>query len=1431
MNSKAPLVPASERTFRLFVSSTFGDFAPEREALQRRVFPALRSFCAARGCRLEVIDLRWGVSAQAARDHDTMDVCLDEMARARAGGLTPYVLAMLGDRYGWRPPPPRIPATVFEAICKNSSAAILKRSYRLDRNAVPESFVLRPASKGWAKAEAALRDAFDEAAAAGVIPVRDRWRYIASATEQELVVGAFTGRATPGSVVAVFKTIDGEDDGADKESAQVTRHRRLLSRIRKTCGKHAIELHTRRSSDGADPAYIEEFVTQVESKLRHLMKRQIEALGPFSPIDQERQSHRAFSLERGALLLGRDDVMRKLAAGLRARPARPLILMGPAGSGKSSVMARLSTRLQDKDACETLVRFCGLTPASSTVPGLLESLCREIFDRFRFEAAKRKRLAAIRGNGHDAIQQRRKVEADFAVPAEPAELARVLREFCARIPRNRPSVLIIDAIDQLTGAEASSLSAWLPLELPEHVRLVLSIATDAVALRDGHVQRVGERIDLPPMPGDAMAGTLDTRLRAGSRTLQPAQRAAVLKAANASGTPLHLTLLAEKAKGWPSWYTVGHLPVDTEPAIRAVLDDLNDDARHGRTLVARTLALIAAGRRGLTEDELADVLSADQEVMAEFRRRSPESPPVGALPPIVLSRLIADLRPYLTTGQSEGARVMRFFHRQFTQMIARDLLNGPARIPRHLALARYFTRPVEVSDGEGNTMPDRRAIAELPFHLARANRLATLQSTLFDASFLTNKMRADGPVSALEDFELVANGRMPDPLALSELAAGIRLSIVPLSRRPEEITSQLPGRLMDSRNDVVSRLVADLQQRHTRPALHPLRASWWSATGTLLRTIATGAPVVTGAVRGDRILLATESGIVQVWNAVTGLEHMRLRHPGEEVTAATFSSDGSMALTAGTDNALRIWDLVTGTQRAFFDTTDEGRIDWLQLSPDEKRVLSVSYRTVTERTLANPGSREPSVLPEYAHRIDAAIEMKDARVVAGAYDGSVVVYERHRRDWTVHPIKAHKGQVTRLASLADGTLVSAGRDGAIRIWDSGIRNPRLKLQGESDTYPMALLASGDDLILGSTTGRVDAWNRTAAKMTFSFQAHEHWITGIGRSADDRNLVTMSADGTARVWDSVRLASADKTQSIECHEKTVTKIVVTRDGRLAVSASADRTLIVWSTESGRAIKRLKGHEGWIQDLALFSDGKRAVSTSSDGTLRVWDIDRGVQLHCLDHHKDPLHGVAITPDERTVLTAFHVEDGQDHVYGVHLWDAVTWKWRGLQVDEPENKKASFANASALAISNDGALALAPEPYNSGWSVWRLSDQKMLHQRIAGAAGVVSAIPVGQTEVLVALENGAVERRDLARGHMTTLVANTGGNGRAIGMSSDGRLIVTSAEDNGVAVWDATSGTLVVRATTDAVVTACTITPDASGVLTGDESGRFYTMRLAR
>jgi len=91
---------SESRTIRIFLSSTFRDFGEERDLLVKRVFPALRARLKDRFVELVDVDLRWGITVEEAERGEVLPICLAEIDRAR-----PYFICMLGERYGWIPPP------------------------------------------------------------------------------------------------------------------------------------------------------------------------------------------------------------------------------------------------------------------------------------------------------------------------------------------------------------------------------------------------------------------------------------------------------------------------------------------------------------------------------------------------------------------------------------------------------------------------------------------------------------------------------------------------------------------------------------------------------------------------------------------------------------------------------------------------------------------------------------------------------------------------------------------------------------------------------------------------------------------------------------------------------------------------------------------------------------------------------------------------------------------------------------------------------------------------------------------------------------------------------------------------------------------------------------------------------------------------------
>lgn len=92
------------RVVRVFVCSTFRDFADERDLLMKRVFPELRRRARERFVEVIGVDLRWGITEEESQRGETLAICLREIERSR-----PYFIGLVGERYGWTPPADRYP--------------------------------------------------------------------------------------------------------------------------------------------------------------------------------------------------------------------------------------------------------------------------------------------------------------------------------------------------------------------------------------------------------------------------------------------------------------------------------------------------------------------------------------------------------------------------------------------------------------------------------------------------------------------------------------------------------------------------------------------------------------------------------------------------------------------------------------------------------------------------------------------------------------------------------------------------------------------------------------------------------------------------------------------------------------------------------------------------------------------------------------------------------------------------------------------------------------------------------------------------------------------------------------------------------------------------------------------------------------------------
>ncbi|MFN7913965.1 MAG: DUF4062 domain-containing protein [Vicinamibacterales bacterium] len=1136
-------MPGSRSLFRLFISSTFSDFVAERDALHRHVFPALDALCREYGARFQAVDLRWGISADAGRERQTLDICLGEVARCQRTTARPNFLILLGDRYGWRPPASRIPAADFAdilAVCAPDDRDWLSSAYLRDDNAVPPVFLLRTRDEAAAAGEARTVEVLHRSVARLPWPVERRRPYEVSATELEVLAGAFSPPDAHEHVLCIRRTIappptarafvDRTAEGLPVPESDALRAD-LADRLRAHLGPRFIQLDARWRRDALSSTHLGRLPATPAARRRvlasaatpqtvcdavwrglaPLVLEQCQERSEPDDLTRETEAHEAFRAARSALVLGRDHLLGDLTARLDTLDSGVLVLEGERGSGKSTVMAALADRLRARAPDAVVIpHFIGATARATSGVSVLAHLT--------------KAMARACGQGTASL--------------EDGNYDEVVRQWLAAldaVPATQAVVILVDALDQLAASDRGRNLAWVPHRVPPHVRVVVSTASPDLAALLRRKLAAESFITVPPLLPATSHALLERWLADAGRRLTGAQADDVRDVAGGSGVPLHLRLLFEDARRWRSFDGLpagadgrNGLPHTIGGAVDDLLWRLSRPSSHGATLVARSLAYLCSARDGLADDEMLDVLSRDADVMDAFRRQSPKSPHTDRLPDIVWSRLFFDLEPYLAERDAAGGTTWSFFHQQIGELIRERVLAATDAAARHRHLADYFTTLWE--GGRSAGPPNRRVLTELPWQLARAAEWTRLVDLVTSWEFLDAQVRASGPAAAMADIDLALEGRSwlhaEDVAALEYLHATLRIAGHVLARDPAQLRAQLFGRVDTPRPP---RLATLLDRALASPGVWLCPGpSFWRPGGPVVTTIAAHGSRVTGVVLtkdGQTAVSASEDGTVKVWDVARETERFVLSTGDGPMLSVALSSGGDAVFAASQTGVVCVWDLASGTLRHRWPGLGDGRA--LALSKDGSTLLSGTGSHELLVVDAETGAMRRTLTLGGSGAAWLAWSDDERRLMVGGVYDSVTVLQMPDARMERELYHGDDRWVSGLAMTADGrTGISGDWDGNLFVWDLETGERRLRLTGyrhNERVTAVALTPDGRFVISASNRARLLVHDITASERGLLGSVRElgtgrHKITHMAVTPDGSRAVSAAEDATIRIWD-------------------------------------------------------------------------------------------------------------------------------------------------------------------------------------------------------------------------------------------------------------------------------------------------------------------------
>uniref|UniRef100_A0A0K0FUG2 NACHT domain-containing protein n=1 Tax=Strongyloides venezuelensis TaxID=75913 RepID=A0A0K0FUG2_STRVS len=1368
--------PAS-KIVRVFTSSTFTDTSLERNMLMEEVYPNLKKYCREiHGLDFQVVDMRWGVRDEATDDHMTTKLCLNEIKNCQKISLGPNFVVFLCQKYGYRPIPSEILSTEFEILKKTlkerqEDVSILDTWYIEDLNAVPSHFTLQPISsilinfnnkripklqeqdsKAWwdieAKMQSLLRKGARICYERGNFSYEEMHNYFMSVTEREVINGILKADNPNDHCLCYIRTIKNINISLTNTASKFidivhneinNEAQTLLAILRDE--QVTVKLSSnniRRSTvewigrEGLDTKfhsdYLKEFCDDFYNRITEMVKKAVQLNNKYkSPMFVEILQHLHKGFLDSLMFYGRNEELENGKKYILSDNCNPLIFKGDNGCGKTSLLAKIATEIKNwfkpKEIIPLVIlRFLGTSACSSSISSLLTSVCDQIAYNYN----------------KNLIGQS---------PTEPSILCQHFKKMMTLANEDRPLILVLDSLDLLSKLDGAHELLWLPTTLPPNVKLIVSL-NNGPSILEGSITRMIENesqyVKVSPLGVDLGLEVIEKWLEIIGRTLTKRQWEVVRNALQYCSLPLFVKLIYATVSRWKSHSR----PQDTtlfksvQSSIHALFD--RTESQHGKLLVSHALSYISAARSGLSDTELEDLISLDDKVLDDIYQY--HLPPVRRIPPLLWSRIRADLPGYLSERAADDVIVLNWYHEQFrSAAIERYFKNLNHLQQTHSAMADYFLgiygggvkKAFQFTDlqkqrfglFEKEGLADRkvplqpnvfydkekkvkrynnRKLNELPYHLLKSSRFQDLLNIcLFNFDFLQAKIASFPLQAVIADYEDAItkfkinindeNRELIRQLAL--VADALRLSSSLISRHPYMLSFELLGRLLPlvPNNPYIDKLLIDCDLESTNfNCFLPVHHSFHSPGGPLKYSLEEHPFAVFGLdIITSRKMLISVSNQLIVWDTETG-DLARKINPNIEgiFFGISTSHDGKYVAAYTNNNQVVIMSLMTG--------------EYIIIEPDkmikQMEILKIQFYGTEHNNLLIWSNNQYQIFDIDGNclKVKEIERFDNCKLLNMFYQNeqnkAFIFWSGEKDDWevklcsTINNTKIEEFQLTSALVFFDNKFTN----GACCIQKMATTDKNfdsecdymivfIKLSDEN-TYIV------DDIIEDNLEDRpndIIYWTRPNKKNN---GIQLDWICIV---MIDGFILHQKYFNKTNIY--LKLPSGIRNIPVKPMHTTSVMTFTSNDSIFV--AAVRNSLYVWKVDTSTLIRTIDAHFGRILNLKqmIVHSQNLIISSSLDRTIKIWNMENIFEKSFYIFNMDqPVEKIYLAYQKSNIAIA------QTRKY-VGIWDVRNHRFITPLVTNPTGAVVTHS-----LVSSDGKFVVSIE--NDNLLIWELKTQSV-------------------------------------------------------------------------------------------------------------------------